>query len=138
LIISLKIYIFGKHFSYCCGHFSHVARVVIFFQTLIGGWLKGSLKQTDFEPPKLETKHLVFFPKIEDLFSPLQTLKVVPCTPNCKPSKCPHSHENLREYPKHLLLPLTYAFVIEHILPKLPWTHLTHSQLLEGLKCESK
>jgi hypothetical protein len=91
-----------------------------FFQTLIGGWLKGSLKQTDFEPPKLKTKHLVFFPKIEDLFSPLQTPKVVPYTPNCKPSKCPHCHENPREYPKHLLLPLTYAFVIKHILPKLP------------------
>jgi hypothetical protein len=35
-----------------------------FFQTLIGGWLKDSLKQTNFEPPKLKTKHLVFFPKM--------------------------------------------------------------------------
>jgi hypothetical protein len=42
------------------------------------------------------------------------------CTQNFKPSKCPHSHENPREYPKHLLPLLTYAFVIEHIFPKLP------------------
>jgi len=48
--------------------------------------LKNSLKQSDFEPPKLETKHLVFFPKIEKLLSPPQTPKVVPCTQtlNCQ------------------------------------------------------
>jgi hypothetical protein len=78
------------------------------------------LKQIDFELTKLETKHLIFFPKNENLFSLPQTPKIVPCTPNPKPSKCPHSHENPKEYPKHLLLPLTDAFVIEHILPKLP------------------
>jgi hypothetical protein len=44
----------------------------------------------------------------------------MPCTLNSKPSKCPHSHENLRKYRKHLLPLLTNAFVIEHILPKLP------------------
>jgi hypothetical protein len=93
---------------------------VIFFQTLIGGWLKDSLKQTNFEPLKLKTKHLVFSPKIKNLFSPPQTPKVMSCTPNSKPSKCPHSHKNLKKYPKHLLLPLTDAFVIEHILQKLP------------------
>jgi hypothetical protein len=70
--------------------------------------LKDSLKQTNFEPPKLEIKHLVFVPKIEDLFSPPQTPEVVPCIPNFKPSKCPHSHENPKEYPKHLLPPLRY------------------------------
>jgi hypothetical protein len=78
------------------------------------------LKQIDFEPRKLETKHLVFFPKTEDLFSPPQSPKIVPYTPNSKPSKCPHSHENLRKYPKHLLSILMDAFVIEHTLPKLP------------------
>jgi len=36
-----------------------------FFQTLIGGLLKESLKQIDFEAPKLETKDLVFFPKLK-------------------------------------------------------------------------
>jgi hypothetical protein len=67
--------------------------------------LKNSLKQTDFEPPKLEIKQLVFFPKIEDMFSPPQTPKVVLCTLNSKPLKCPHSHENPKKYSKHLLLP---------------------------------
>jgi len=44
----------------------------------------------------------------------------MPCTPNFKSSKCPHSHENPRNYPKHLLLPLIDGFVIEHIFPNLP------------------
>jgi hypothetical protein len=61
---------------------------------------------------------LSFFQKLKNLFSPPQSPKVVPCTPNSKPSKCPHSHENLKKYPKHLLHPLTNALVIEHILPK--------------------
>jgi hypothetical protein len=78
------------------------------------------LKQTDFEPKKLETKHLIFFPKIGNLFSLPQTPKIVPCIPNPKHSKCPHSHENPKEYPKHLLPPLMDAFLIEHIIPKLP------------------
>ncbi len=78
------------------------------------------MKQIDFQPTKLETKHLIFFPKIENLFSLPQTPKIVPCTPNLKPSKCPHSHENPKEYPKHLLPPLTDAFVIEHIFSKSP------------------
>jgi hypothetical protein len=54
---------------------------------LISGLLKESLKQTDFEVPRLETKHLVFFPKNKNLFSPSQTLQIVPYTPNPKPSK---------------------------------------------------
>jgi hypothetical protein len=30
-IVLLRIFLFGKHFSYCCGHSSHVvARVAIF------------------------------------------------------------------------------------------------------------
>jgi hypothetical protein len=66
--------------------------LISFFQTLVGGWVKESLKQTDFEPPRLETEHLFMFPKIEDLFSPQQTPKIVHCTPNLKTSKCPHSH----------------------------------------------
>jgi hypothetical protein len=51
-----------------------------FFQTLIGGCLKELWKQIDFEPPKLETKHLFLSSKTKDLFSP-------PQTPNPKPSK---------------------------------------------------
>jgi hypothetical protein len=38
-----------------------------FFQTLIGGLLKESLKQIDFEALILETKDFVFFPKIKYL-----------------------------------------------------------------------
>jgi hypothetical protein len=91
-----------------------------FFQTLIGGLLKESLKQIDFEALILETKDLVFFPKIKYLSPPSQTLKIVPYTPNPKPSKQCHSHEKPKEYPKHLFLPLTNAFMIEHIFPKLP------------------
>ncbi len=94
-----------------------------FFQTLIGGLLKESLKQIDFEAPRLEIEYLVFFPnfpKTKDLSSPSQTLKIVPYTPNPKPSKQPHSHEKPKKYPKHLLPPLTDAFMIEHIFPKLP------------------
>jgi hypothetical protein len=49
-----------------------------FFQTLTGGWLKESLKQIDFEPPRLETKHLFLSSKIENLFSPPQTPKIMP------------------------------------------------------------
>ncbi len=61
-----------------------------FFQTLIGGLLKESLKQIDFEAPILETKDLVFFfPKPKNLSSPSQTLKIVFYTPNPKPSKQP-------------------------------------------------
>jgi hypothetical protein len=52
--------------------------------------LKELLKQTNFEHPRLKTKHLVSFPKTEDLFSSPQTPKIVPCTPNPKPSKWPH------------------------------------------------
>jgi hypothetical protein len=110
--------------------------------------LKNSLKQIDFEPPKLETKHLIFSPKIEYLFSPPQTPKVVPCTVNSKPSKRPHSHENPREYPKHLLPLLTYAFVIENILPNLlsdpsmMWhlcriNHVWHKDVGESLKWDA-
>jgi len=78
------------------------------------------LKQIDFEAPRLETKDLVIFSKTKDLSSPSQTLKIVPYTSNLKPSKQPHSHEKPKEYPKHLLPPLTNAFMIEHIFPKLP------------------
>jgi hypothetical protein len=56
-----------------------------FFQTLIGGWLKESLKQTYFEPPRLKTKYLILFPKTENLLSSPQILETVPCTPNPKP-----------------------------------------------------
>jgi hypothetical protein len=80
-----------------------------FFQTLISGWLKESLKQTNFEPPRLKTKHLVLSPKIEDLFSSPQTLEILPCTPNPKPSKWPHNHEKPKEFPKHLFPPLMDA-----------------------------
>lgn len=58
-----------------------------FFQTLIGGLLKESLKQTNFETPRLKTKDLVFFPETKYLSSPSQTLKIVLYTPNPKPSK---------------------------------------------------
>jgi hypothetical protein len=44
----------------------------------------------------------------------------MPCTPNSKPSKQPHSHEKPKEFPKYLLAPLIDTFVIEHILPNLP------------------
>jgi len=87
---------------------------------LIGGLLRKSLKQIDFEAPRLETKDLVFFPKTKDLSSPSQTLKIIPYTSNFKPSKQPHSHEKPKEYPKHLLPPLTNAFMIEYIFPKFP------------------
>jgi hypothetical protein len=91
-----------------------------FFQTLIGRWLKKSLKQTNFGPPKLKTKHLVLSPKTIDLFFLPQTLEIALCTPNLKPSKHDNSHEKFAKYPKHLLLPLMHAFVIEHMFPKLP------------------
>lgn len=65
-------------------------------------------------------RHLTLSPKTKDLLKPPQTPKVVPCTPNLKPPKCPHSHEKPTKYPKCLLPPLTDAFMIEHILPKLP------------------
>lgn len=45
----------------------------------------------------------------------------MPCTPKSKSSRCADSHEKPREYPKNQLLPpLMDAFVIEHVLPKLP------------------
>jgi hypothetical protein len=105
-----KTFLFGNHFSYYYVIFHVLSQRLWFFQTLIGAWLKKSLKQTNFEPPRLETKHLFLSSKIEDLFSPPQTPKIVHCTRNLKP----------KEYPEHLLPPFTYAFVIEHILPKLP------------------
>jgi hypothetical protein len=99
----------GKDFFYCFAHnisfwqsfilllwsfFTCCCKGCDFLQTSIGGWLENSSKQTNFEPPTLETKHLVFSPKIEDLFSLPQILEVVPYTPKSKPSKCPHNHEN--------------------------------------------
>ncbi len=98
----------------------HMLQGLWFFPNFNWWLAKRLLEANWFWTSKTKKKHLVFFPKIEDLFSPLQTPNT-PYTPNCKPSKCPHCHENPREYPKHLLLPLTYAFVIKHILPKLPW-----------------
>jgi hypothetical protein len=98
---------------------------------LIGGLLKESLKQIDFEASRLKTKDLIFFPKTKDLSSPSQTLKIVPYTPNSKPSKQPRSHEKPKEYPKHLLHPLMNAFMIEGIFSKLPWTHLCCGSFVE-------
>jgi hypothetical protein len=83
LIVSLKIFLFGKHF-----YFNDHKGCEI-FPTLIGEWLKKSLKQCDFEPSRPKTKNLVLFPKTKDLFLPPQSLELVPCTP-----KCPHNHEN--------------------------------------------
>jgi hypothetical protein len=60
---------------------------------LIGALLKKSLKQIDFEIPRLKTKDLVFSTKTKFFFSPSQTIKIVPYTPNPKLSKQPHSHE---------------------------------------------
>jgi hypothetical protein len=56
------------------------------------------LIQTNFEPPRLETKHLVLFPKIENIFSYPQTPKILPCIPNPKPSKWPHSKKNPKTF----------------------------------------
>jgi hypothetical protein len=41
-----------------------------FFQSLIGGWLQESLKQTCFEPPRLKTKYLVLSQQTENFLSP--------------------------------------------------------------------
>jgi hypothetical protein len=68
LIVSLKIFLFGKHF------YSNDQKAREIFPTLIGEWLKESLKQCDFKPPRPETKNLVLFPKTKDLFLPPQSL----------------------------------------------------------------
>jgi hypothetical protein len=121
LIFLLKTFLFGKHLSYCYGHSLHVtSKGCDFFQTLIGGWVKNSLKQIVLEPSQLKTKHLILYPKFENPFSPPQIPKIVPCTPNLKSSRHAHSHEKPKENPKHQLLPLLMdAFVIEHVPPKL-------------------
>jgi hypothetical protein len=66
---------------------------------LIGGLLKESLKQIDFEVSRLKTKDLVFFPKTKHLSSPSQTLKIVPYTPNLQNSpiamKNPKNTQNI-------------------------------------------
>jgi hypothetical protein len=60
-------------------------------------------------------------PKIENPFSPPQTLEIMPCTPKSKSSRCAHSYDKPKEYPKNQLLPpLMDVFVIEHVFPKLP------------------
>ncbi len=55
-----------------------------FFQTLINGWLKGSLKQIDFEPSKLKQNILSFFQKLKTYFHlhKVQKLCLVPQTLN--------------------------------------------------------
>jgi hypothetical protein len=64
--------------------FAYCRKGCDFFQTLIGGWLKESLKQTYFEPPRLKTKYLVLSPKTENLLSSPQILEIMPCTKTLK------------------------------------------------------
>jgi hypothetical protein len=90
-------------------------KVSNFLQTLISGWLKTSFKQQDCEPPPptLEMKNLVL---------PPQNPKVLlPSTPNHYTPKHPYSHERNFAYPSLFFLPLTNAFVIEHIFKNCQW-----------------
>jgi len=87
-----------------------------FFQTLTSEWLKESLKQCDFELPRPETKDLiVLLPNIEVLFMSPQTSKHVPCIQNI-----PIAMKNPLNTLGSLFFPLTNAFVIQHIVTKLP------------------
>jgi hypothetical protein len=77
------------------------------------------MHSSELEPPRLEMKDLVLLQKIEYLHpQPLEIVSLPtskPCTP-----KLPHSPKRPFEYLRHLLPLLPNAFVVEHILAKLP------------------
>jgi hypothetical protein len=82
-----------------------------FFRTSTNEWLKESLKQCDFELPRLETKDpIVLLPNIEVLFLFSQTSKHVPCIQNI-----PIAMKNPFNTLRSLFFPLTNAFVIQHL-----------------------
>ncbi len=91
-------------FFVCC------CKVCDFLQTLIAGWLKGSLKHSEPKPPRAWIED-IFFLKKKTLFC-FHKLQILYCL-------MPQNYDFFFEYQNNLFSFLMDAFVVEHSLKKL-------------------